>query len=249
MMSVLGRIWAWIKRRIQKKEVVEMVTNISGDVSLAVQNVKEKYLASQDKFELLRSEVICCARQIKIWLAISQAKEKFKRLRYESFLRWTQIYSSLRPITVDGFKISQESNKYIKSVLGDILSLDQYKNLIKHSRLQARINYLKIIMEPLDKWRNKRYAHLDNEEVAIVTCNLQDLFFALANLDNSLNYISHFLLNPRRIFNNEWESYKTPDANDKESLCYLESYFENDPTLQEFSAMLQELNEKELVSA
>ncbi len=51
------------------------------------------------------------------------------------------------------------------------------------------------------------------------------------------------------LFNNEWGSYKTPDANDNESLCYLEGYFENDPTLQEFGAMLQELNEKELVSA
>lgn len=248
-MNLLDKIWVWIKRHIQKKEIAEMVTNLSGDVSLAIRSVKEKYLERQNKFELLRSEVICCARQIKIWLTISQAKEKFKGLRYESFLGWTQGYSTLRPITVDGFKISQETNKYIKSVLGDILSPDQYKNLIKHSRLQARINNLKIIMEPLDKWRNKRYAHLDNEDVAIVACNLQDLFFALANLDNSLNYISHFLLNPRHIFDNEWDSYKTPDANDDGSLCYLESYFENDPTLQEFSTMLQELNEKEPSSA
>ncbi|GEM_PF-3680730 len=48
-------------------------------------NIKEKYLERQNKFELLCAEVICCSRQIKIWLAISEAKQKFKTLSYESF--------------------------------------------------------------------------------------------------------------------------------------------------------------------
>lgn len=226
-----------------------MVKNTNDEQSLTAQEIKEKYLENQNKFELLRSEVIGCARQVKIWLAISHAKEKFKTLKYESVFGWIQVHSTLRSITVDGLKITQDTNNYLKSVLGEILASTQYKNLIKNSRLPTRVNDLNKIIEPLKTWRNKRYAHLNNEEVAIVTCNLQELFFALAGLDHSLNYISHFLLNPRHIINGEWDSYKTLDAKDNGFVCYLESYFEDDPTLQEFNAMLKEINEGWLVSA
>jgi len=220
---------------VKEKNTVKI---INPEVQPTIETVKANYLMIQDKYEFLRSEVICCARQIKIWLVISQAKEQFKQIKYESAFGWTQGYSSIRPITIDGIKIMLDTNNYIKSVLGNILSSDQYHNLIKNSLLPTRLKNLKKIIGPIKKWRDKRYAHLDNEEVAIVSCNLQNLFYALANLDNSLNYISHFLLNPRHIFNNEWNTYKICDANDGESLCYLESYFANDPTLQEFTAML-----------
>ncbi len=195
MLSLLGKIWSLIKRRIQKKGlVVGTAKNTNYDQSLTAQEIKEKYLENQNKFELLRSEVIGCARQIKIWLAISHAKEKFKILKYESVFGWIQVHSILRSITIDGLKITQDTNNYLKSVLGEILTSEQYKNLIKNSRLSARVNALNKIIGPLKTWRNKRYAHLNNEEVAIVACNLQELFFSLASLDSSLYYIFPFVI-------------------------------------------------------
>lgn len=56
----------------------------------SIQEIKEKYLERRKSFEILRSEVISCARYVKIWLAISQAKEKFGRLEGESFWGWIQ---------------------------------------------------------------------------------------------------------------------------------------------------------------
>lgn len=47
--------------------------------------------------------------------------------------------------------------------------------LVKNSQLRESLELLKIV-KPLKVWRNKRYAHLDDEGIAIVSCNLHDYF-------------------------------------------------------------------------
>jgi len=204
--------------------------------------IKIKYSEVQPKFELLSSEVVCCARQIKIWMTILHWKKQVKTLNHESFWGWIQKHSVLRTVAVDGTKILKDTKKYLGSVLSNVISPDLLKKLIKNSGLKARLKKLGDIIGILEIWRHKRYAHLDNEDVANVECNLQNLYFALANLDDSLSYIAHFLLNPVLIISEEWNAYVISDADYSNPVCSLESLFDDDPTIQDCNKLLREVN-------
>lgn len=201
------------------------------EISLINHQVNDDTLInSQKKFNLLYSDVINCARQIKIYWAICDAKGKDISLKYESFWGWTQQYSCLRLICIEGFKIAEETHKYVVSVLSEVLSNDKIKKLLINSKLSKRLKKLKEISNSLKNYRNKRYAHLDAEIVEDSICDLKELYFALANLDNSLSYISHWLYNSH--LDVELEFYKILDAEDNLEKCYFEEYFQIDHTLQ-----------------
>lgn len=54
-----------------------------------------------------------------------------------SFLGWMQ-YQGFRSIIIDGIKLPQDARAYIESVVKDIISTSQYKQLMKFSQLQMR---------------------------------------------------------------------------------------------------------------
>lgn len=207
-----------------------------------INKIKNSYLQHQNKYELLCSEVICCARQIKIWLAVSKAKENFGTLKGESFWGWLQQYPSLRVIVLDTVKIMQNGREYLASVIKNLLSADQYKKLMKSSCLQKHLDKVADIAKPLEDFRNKRVAHLENAEVAAITINLQELYVALTRLDSSLSYISHYLLNPRYILDEEWHMYKVRDSSGDHCKSNLDEYFENDYVLRDCEEILRVLN-------
>jgi hypothetical protein len=227
-----------------------MEKNISAENLAAIENIKNAFLERKSQYDILCGEVLNCARQVKMWLAIAQVKGKFEAIKYESFWAWLQRHSLLRSIAIDSRKIHMHARGYIDSVIRDVLSKEQYGQLIKCSRLQDRLNKLEEIVGPLKDYRNKRYAHLENEELEQVSCDLQGLFVALANLDDSLSLILHFLLNPRLIVCNEWDFYKIDDVKAYGATCSLERYFQNDPTFQECQEIIEKLcgiNEAECV--
>lgn len=215
---------------------------VDGNRQELINKIKNSYLQHQNKYELLCSEVMCCARQVKIWLAVSEAKEKFGTLKGESFWGWLQQYSSLRVIVLDAVKIMQHGREYLASVIKNLLSPDQYKKLMKSSCLQKHLDMVDDIARPLEDFRNKRVAHLENTEIAVVKINLQELYVVLTRLDSSLNYISHYLLNPRYILDEEWYMYRMTDSSGNFSKSTLDEYFENDYVLRDCEEILRILN-------
>jgi hypothetical protein len=118
-----------------------------------------------NQYEGLRAEIYNCARQIKLFAAISEAKEKFNALKHEDFFGWFQKVSLVRSITVDSFKIGNDAGKYVNSVIKDMLSPQQYKLLLKNSGLGIRLNKLQAITKKLKNYRNKKCAHIENIEI------------------------------------------------------------------------------------
>lgn len=51
------------------------------------------------------------------------------------------------------------------------------------------------IIEPLQNYRNKRFAHMEYFHLKPTELNLIDLAAALTDLDNSINFITHYVLN------------------------------------------------------
>lgn len=225
-----------------------MTISISNEEIIAHQfgsaeKIKAAFLKNKIQFELLQSEIINCARHVKIWLSIAGSRENFRRLKYESFFGWVQ-YSTFRSIVIDGLKISQDSRGFLISILDEILLKDDAVELIKNSGIQDRINKLNSIVFPFRTWRNKRYAHLENFHLDTISCNLKDLFLALCNVNVSLNYISHYLSNPDDLIGKEWFDCAISNSTQDVNKSFLERFLKEDPTLLNCYNMIQELNEK-----
>lgn len=235
----------WIGSLMKNPKILKTKHNSDVKTSTA-EEIKKWYLVDKgiEKFEMYRTEVINLSRQIQIWLAIANAKEKYKKLKYEDYWGWTQQIAILRLIAIDGVKICGGIT-YIKSVMENNINSQHYLDLIKNSRFLNRLKSARKIVDPLKPWRNKRYAHLENHEIEGFKCNLQDLLFSLVNLDNSLGYISHYLSNPRLIINGEWDFFTLKDVSEISESSYLIEYLENDPVIKGCKAMLHELNENE----
>jgi hypothetical protein len=217
----------------------------STEKQFTIEEIKRWYLEEKgiEKFEMIRTEIINLARQIQVWLAIASAKKKFKKLKYEDFWGWTQQIPTLRLIAIDGVKICGDTMLYVKSVIENNVGSKHCMNLIKNSRLPDRLKSVRKIIEPLKPARNKRYAHFENQEIEEFKCNLQDLLITLINLDNSLGFISHYLLNPRYLISEEWDFFSLKDATEITESSYLIEYLENDRVIRGCNAILHELNE------
>lgn len=202
------------------------------------EKIKNEFLKHKDRFYLLSTEIKNCARNVTVWLVISKFKELHGKFRNEDFFGWMQ-YSALRSITVDGIKISQDGMKYLQKVLDDILEIENIKILIKNSKIGRRFNEFKNIILILNDWRNKRGAHLDDVDIKSVSLNLQDVLFSLAKIDSSLNYISHYLINPIYIIKNEFSCYKI--SNDHDENLYLKKDLESDPAIIQLKIIMDEL--------
>jgi len=130
----------------------------------------------QNQWGLLAGEIDNCIRQAKIWSDIAYIFKDFPSIRENSFLGWMQ-YQGFRSIVTDGIKLPKDIKKYIKSVIKDIISKDQYNNLIKCSQLQNALDEISDIVTPLKKWRDKRFAHFENHELEVISCDFQNEFY------------------------------------------------------------------------
>jgi hypothetical protein len=225
-----------------RKSITLKIKHGKTDKEITVEEIKRWYLDEKgmEKFEMFRTEVVNLARQIQVWLAIANAKKKFKRLKHEDFWGWTQQIPTLRLIAIDSIKICHDIIPYIKSVVENNIGSKCYINLIKNSRLPDRLNSVRKIIEPLKPARNKRYAHFENQEIEEFKCNLQDLLISLINLDNSLGFISHYLLNPHYIINEKWDIFSLTDATGITESSYLIEYLKNDRVIRGCNAILCE---------
>lgn len=201
--------------------------------------IKDEFLKHKDRFYLLSTEIKNCARNATVWLAISKFKELHGELRNEDFFGWMQD-SAMRSISVDGVKISREGMGYLHSVLDDILDAKNKAILMKNSQIGKRFNELKDIILILNDWRNKRSAHLDDINIEPVSLNLQDVLNSLAKIDSSLNYISHYLVNPIYIIKNEFSCYKISDDHNENR--FLKRNLESDPAIIQLKTIMGELN-------
>jgi hypothetical protein len=234
-----------------RKSKTLAINNTQAKNKFTSDDIKRWYLNDNgmEQFEMFRAELVNLARQIHIWLAISNAKSKFKRLKHEDFWGWTQQIATLRLIAIDSLKICKDSMPYLKSVIENNIGTKNYMNLIKRSRLSNRVKLMRKIIEPIKLARNKRFAHFENEEVEEFNCCLQDLLISLINLDDSLGFISHYLLNPHYIINEKWNMFNLEDTTKITQSSYLMEYLMNDRVVTGCSAILSELNEKVTHSA
>ena len=174
------------------------------------------------KLYRLVNDIRDCARQIKIWLKISQAKS----MQYEPFW-WFIQHSCLKLIAIESYKILKETKSYIQSITDTIFTKVQFSAVIKSSELQQRLTILSKIVEPLKDYRNKMFAHIENYDLPNITCNLQDLFEALANIANSIAYIEYYIINPHWVSKEEWTNH-FQTKNTANNLKDFEEYFKTE---------------------
>ena len=174
------------------------------DRDMAIATIKDQFLKKQQEYNLIYSEISNCARYIKVWQLIAEAKNN-SSLNNESFWGWMQQYPLLRQIVIDSYKIFRHTMTYIKALTQNILTKEQNDLLIKNSKLRDSLKQIGKIVEPLKDYRNKRYAHLENIEIQNLSCNLGELWQSLKNIENSIYYIYHHLVNPRYIIDEAWQ--------------------------------------------
>lgn len=202
----------------------------------------ENISKAHDQLQTLDWEVTCLARQIKIYMYVAEQKEKETiSLMCDPYFGWSQ-YNSLRQFAIDGLKLADYSIKWAKKSINSLeIGNEKTSALIKYSKIQHRLNKLRSIVHPLREWRNKRYAHLDpddHQEIKNVSCNLESLYTALANLRNSLDYIRHYIANPHYIYSGKWDIFDTSDTETNEHSSGLDRYFEIDPAIQALKTVL-----------
>jgi hypothetical protein len=187
--------------------VIRLPTNVSSTQDL-IQQIKDKFLQQHDSYSLLLGEIKHCIYCIGIYQIIAKATEHAGsgNLKYDFFWGWLQQSCLLRQIALDSFKIWQATSEYVSSVVKKVLcDMSQYKQLRKYSQLQPRLDEFGSTVERFKEYRNKRFAHLDNEYVNNnIAFNLQDLFVSLISIEQSLSFIRYYLVNPGWIINSEW---------------------------------------------
>ncbi len=206
---------------------------------------KENISKAQAHLGMLDLELTCLARQIKIWMCIASPDTKNRiSIQHDPFFAWIQ-FNSLSQFSINSIKITQDTKKWVKSALA-LLMLDgiHSDNLIENSKLQNRITMLSKVAMPLKVWRNKRHAHFEPVEIDNVTCNLEALYIALAELRNSLDYIWHFVANPHYIFSAEWNIFTIHDTETNKRPSELDRYFEKDPTILSLQKVLNVCGER-----
>lgn len=172
----------------------------------------------QKKINILTNEVISLAVKIKIFANIADAKKRnVIKYEHDPFWGWLQGDCIFRSVVVDGLKLYKDSFDYLKSVLVDdgIISEEQYVGLLKRCFRKGLKKAFKECIGHLKRVRDKRFAHLDNEEVEDVSCELQGLLLVLADLLLGLNTIQHFLSNPTYIIYEQWDMYRMPEREDE----------------------------------
>lgn len=178
----------------------------------------------ETRLNILRSEIIACARYIKTWEAIALAKNKFKDLDYDDFFGYIQLDFMHRLIALSVIKISDSTKKYLLELLGNVFSKQQTIDLLKRSHID---NALKKLKKEYDKtlmkeFRNKRIAHIEYAKTPFGTSgesgvNLLEIYNSIAEIEDSVNYISFCVLNP---------SHENPKLK-METSKNLDNYFKN----------------------
>lgn len=189
----------------------------------------------------LESEILNLARLIKIFQAIALSKERCGSLKYESFFGFLQSPNVLvNLIITGGLKISgaikgEKKGKGIASIINKVLDTHESKELVRQSQIQSRRKEIDKLLEPTRIFRNKRYAHLDSEEITVenISLELRYFYIALVNLYNSLIDC---------IREGKWKYSIIQDHNEETiQSSALGQILLQDPTLIEFNLLLKEI--------
>ncbi len=200
------------------------------------------------KFE---SEIVNLARLIKIFQAIALSKERCGSLKYESFFGFLQSPNVLVNLIItgglkilDAIKGKKGKGEGIALIINKVLDTHESKELVLKSQIQSRWEEIDKLLEPTKIFRNKRYAHLDSEEITVenISLELRCFYIALVNLYNSLIFISFHMQNLDCIREGKWNDSIIQDHNEETiQSSALEQILLQDPTLIEFNLLLKEI--------
>lgn len=200
-----------------------------------VKAIKANYEENIQHFNLLRGNLISCARKIKIFSIIANQKHTKTKLTHEDFWGWLQIETLLPNIILSCYELANGLKKYILKFLRLFLFDSLINALIDHSKLQYEISSLCKHTKKFKLVRDKRIAHLECAVVDSITFDLEVLYQCLAKIDLSLGYITHYLINPYLMVEQNWSAFSLGQPQDLDS---LEAYFDHDPSVQACKEML-----------
>lgn len=149
-------------------------------------------------FGLILYEISNCRRQIAVFLAVGGFAKENHDIEIDNLCGWTQD-ALLRLIVIDSFKILDGAKKIIRDIISETKFHGIIINLFKAAEFDSKNKALSKIISPWKTHRNKRYAHMEKEMLPKQSLELIPLAGALKNLKNSINFIMHYLSNPRYI--------------------------------------------------
>jgi hypothetical protein len=201
--------------------------------------VKASFQEHEERFNELRGQLMSCARKIKIFMVIAEHKQANTELYGEDFWGWLQMEAICPEIMLSCFKLAEGLSEYVSDFLKLVLPLNLTYVLKKNSQLKHGLKALNTATKEFELFRNKRAAHIECTAIEPITFDIKMLYNNLGNIDSSLNYIAHFLLNPHLIAENRWDAYKIRESQDLDD---LEEYFNRDYTTQACMNILTHLH-------
>lgn len=111
-----------------------------------------------------------------------------------------------------------------------------------YSNFDKKVKVIKDIIKSFIVYRNKRYAHIDLDNIPNASFNIVELLEALLSLEKSLNYIFNYLLNPHWMEENKWEYYKFKEVIINSELDEANEILQNDGPEKNLFQLLKEIN-------
>jgi hypothetical protein len=184
---------------------------------MSIDDISRKWIAfGKKELNELFAQVQDLAINIKVFSVIADAS-KNKRIKHQCFFGWLQRSCIFPLAVIDGLKLCNQYNGYLKSVFLDrnILSQDQYGKLMKTCLRKGLKKDFEQCVRHLEDFRNKRLAHLENTKVKAVSYDLKTLLLLLADLYSGMIAIILFLENPSYIMKEQWNVHILPDTEEK----------------------------------
>jgi hypothetical protein len=149
-------------------------------------------------FGVITHELDNCKRQIMAWITIGKSVKANTDGEVDNFYGWCQDAFN-RLIVIDAYKIYRDFKKCVRTIIQKSAYASLSGKLLQRSEFNQRISALGKIIEPLQNYRNKRFAHTEIFPLERTELHLVKLSAALEDLRNSVGFIMHYVSNPQYI--------------------------------------------------